>query len=495
MIQGSSHEFLDAVKVNGNRVRALGIQKGPPAVLCLWRPAGEGGAATFDARELAGRTVKVSDRKLVSLVLAVFSSFQPPVRPPVIVTGDSFDAEAGRVFPGGELVGRSVAVADFSGVSRLMFKLLYPELLFTTLNVSQLVVSESSLHGEPVTCVALETIFYGLETHRDETNDRMVATLLKRVDMSRLRELEVRFGAKLFDVSEHAAREKDEGYRKVEDTMMRAGRAFIDRPMLSDVLVPPPGRLVDPRDSITGTMVVNMRDMRDISKKQNVKIEPGAMFMFRVGSYPERPWYVHEVFDGRVVLAPWMPVVLGRRVDYLGKNATDRDVKAVRGPVESLLSGSPAPEAGQLVGDPEKNVFGELHATRSGTWAVLGEDPNGAPSRDPLVRRMAEQARRNAGGRFQHMCYNRPEVVTEALCQATGGVWDRPCTRDHECPYFSSDARGGCVDGFCEMPLGVENAAFTKPVGVPVCTNCGPRARDPLRCCDELVDPRYAWET
>lgn len=493
MNQGSAHEFLDAMKVHGNHVRALGIQKGVPAVLCLWRPMGENGFATFDARELAGRTVRVADRKLVSLVMAVFSSFQPPVRPPIIVTGESFDAEAGRVFPGGELVGRNVAVADFSGVSRLMFKLLYPELLFTTMNASQLLFSENVLSGTPVTCVSLETIFYGPKTFGNK--ELLVDTLLKRVDMTRLRELEVRFGVTLFDVAEHAARRKDEGYKRVEDSLMQAGRAYVDRPMLSDVLVPPPGRLDDPRDNITGTMTVNMRDMRDVSKKQNVKIEPGAMFMFRVGSYPERPWYVHEVFAGEVVLAPWMPVVLGRRVDYIGKNSAEREIKAVRGPVETLLQGSPEPAAGQLVGDPEKNVYGELYATRSGTWAVLGENPNGSPSQDPMVRRMAEQARRNAGGRFQHMCYNRPEVATEALCQATGGVWDRPCTRDHECPYFSSDARGGCVDGFCEMPLGVDNVAFTKPRGVPVCTNCGPYAKDPLRCCDELSDPKYAWST
>ena len=83
--------------------------------------------------------------------------------------------------------------------------------------------------------------------------------------------------------------------------------------------------------------------------------------------------------------------------------------------------------------------------------------------------------------------------MTREACESAGGVWDRPCTRDHECPYFSRDARGGCVDGFCEMPLGVENAAFTAARGDPVCTNCGPRSADPVRCCASLASPEYAW--
>jgi hypothetical protein len=58
-----------------------------------------------------------------------------------------------------------------------------------------------------------------------------------------------------------------------------------------------------------------------------------------------------------------MHVVLGCRVDCIGKNAVNRDVKAVRGPVELVLGASPGPKAGQLVGDPEKIVYGELYAT------------------------------------------------------------------------------------------------------------------------------------
>ena len=56
-------------------------------------------------------------------------------------------------------------------------------------------------------------------------------------------------------------------------------------------------------------------------------------------------------------------------------------------------------------------------------------------------------------------------LATRTVCKQKGGVWDRPCQRDEECPFFramETDVggavyRGGCNGGgYCEMPISVK---------------------------------------
>ena len=490
--EGSVHEFKEELLVNGSAVRAVGVAKGPPFVLCVWGGPGGDGGLTFDARALAGRRVLVRDPKLVPVVVSLFASFNPPIRPPIIVGSGDHEARAARVSPGGALAGRDARVADFSSVSREIFRVVHPEFLFESLTASTILYSEEALSGSRVTCVALETVFW---TTPGADSEAVAKIVRERCDLRRMRELEVRFGARLHDHSEQVARSVDSRFLRMEGLMLEGGRAYVETPGKAAVLVPPPGELQDPRDYARGTMRVSDREMESVSRSQGVDVEPGAAFMFRIGSYPERAWYVHEVFDGGVVLAPWMPVRLGRRADHIGLEVGGRSVRAVVGDVERVHSSSPDLVPGASVGDAEKGVFGELYKTKGGSWAVIGERPDGFPAIDPGVRRAARQSRMGSGERFDYACHNGGGEATREACEAAGGVWDRPCTRDHECPFFSKDARGGCIDGYCEMPLGVDNLAFTIPSGEPVCENCGPGSPDPVRCCDYLREPRYAWGT
>jgi hypothetical protein len=61
-------------------------------------------------------------------------------------------------------------------------------------------------------------------------------------------------------------------------------------------------------------------------------------------------------------------------------------------------------------------------------------------------------------------CSSDPTVPTRTLCEARkdGGVWDRPCEHDLDCPYFeAASGRGGCLGGgMCEVPLGVRRVGF-----------------------------------
>lgn len=63
-------------------------------------------------------------------------------------------------------------------------------------------------------------------------------------------------------------------------------------------------------------------------------------------------------------------------------------------------------------------------------------------------------------------CVGRPHVLQRVLCEREGGVWDRPCQADTECPFFKSNRnydnhRGGCTaGGQCELPMGLTPRGF-----------------------------------
>lgn len=355
--------------------------------------------------------------------------------------------------------------------------------------------------GPSVTWVALETVLWGArELERSAAGLAGLEEALRaRGDLDRLRELEVRFGCRLFAAAERAATARDRGWAAAERRMLASGSGYVEsgEDPAGGLLASPPGRLAEPWDHVRGPMVLDAAAVRRLEREQGRVAVPGAAFVLRVGSYPPRPWYVEPGEReggglGGAVLVPWQAVRLGRGTDVLGEDADGRTIRAVRGDVESVHPAGPAPSEGALVGDVEQGVWGELRRTARGAWLVLGEPPNGRPPAEPALREMVAGARWSERGRLDFSCYNRPRELTRGACEARGGVWDRPCTRDHECPYFSADARGGCVRGFCEMPLGVNNIAFTVPEGRPVCRSCPPE--DP-RCCGPgaRVAGDFAW--
>ena len=42
--------------------------------------------------------------------------------------------------------------------------------------------------------------------------------------------------------------------------------------------------------------------------------------------------------------------------------------------------------------------------------------------------------------------------------------WDSRCVRNNECPFYmrNGDYKGGCINGYCEMPLGVKQISYKK---------------------------------
>jgi hypothetical protein len=96
-----------------------------------------------------------------------------------------------------------------------------------------------------------------------------------------------------------------------------------------------------------------------------------------------------------------------------------------------------------------------------------------------------------------YKCVGKPDLINREQCDRGGGIWDRPCVKNEECPFFQANRtyrnyRGGCIDGSCEMPLGVQRIAFrghgTKDAAI--CHGCP--IGNPL-CCAEQVRPDYAF--
>ena len=96
------------------------------------------------------------------------------------------------------------------------------------------------------------------------------------------------------------------------------------------------------------------------------------------------------------------------------------------------------------------------------------------------------------------------------------GIWDKPCKKDDECPYFKENknyenTRGKCLEsGYCELPLNMEAIGYHyyKNDTKPLCYNCNSNkfniASTLNTCCDEQNDkekypylkgPDYSFES
>lgn len=106
-----------------------------------------------------------------------------------------------------------------------------------------------------------------------------------------------------------------------------------------------------------------------------------------------------------------------------------------------------------------------------------------------------------------YKCFGDLKLENKAECEsaydAVGapkpdgpGVWDRPCFRDEDCPFWNEQSaaigRGGCARGACEMAVGATATGFRKYSGTPFCYGCDD-ASD-ARCCERQGDaPDYAF--
>lgn len=117
-----------------------------------------------------------------------------------------------------------------------------------------------------------------------------------------------------------------------------------------------------------------------------------------------------------------------------------------------------------------------------------------------------------------YRCYDHPEIQSKGLCDSLYNhrgepkvkktYWDKACEKNTDCPFYQKNKnyanyRGGCIDGMCEMPIGVKQVSYRKydPDSKPLCHGC----INPLNaaCCEDqknkakyphLKSPDYAFE-
>ena len=119
-------------------------------------------------------------------------------------------------------------------------------------------------------------------------------------------------------------------------------------------------------------------------------------------------------------------------------------------------------------------------------------------------------------------CFFKKNVDNKILCESVDengtGVWDKSCIYDEDCPYFKRNrnypnSRGGCKDGYCEMPINLKRFGYKQindaKVDDIICYNCKKDSNKSCiglncnKCCEEQKDkkkypnlnsPDYAFE-
>lgn len=114
-----------------------------------------------------------------------------------------------------------------------------------------------------------------------------------------------------------------------------------------------------------------------------------------------------------------------------------------------------------------------------------------------------------------YMCVTDSTIKNKYACESArdafgrpkpGGadVWDAPCKNNTDCPFFQANTnhknyRGGCISGYCEMPLGVQRVGYRKYArdesSYPLCHGCDDTVTAQKQCCaSQQPSPNYAFE-
>ena len=109
----------------------------------------------------------------------------------------------------------------------------------------------------------------------------------------------------------------------------------------------------------------------------------------------------------------------------------------------------------------------------------------------------------------EYECYGDSTIRLKELCESpydpSGKImktkityWDKRCVTNDECPFYQANKNyknysGGCIDGHCQMPIGVKSLSFRQydKSSKPLCYNC--KQPNDYSCCDEQENPDYAF--
>lgn len=173
-------------------------------------------------------------------------------------------------------------------------------------------------------------------------------------------------------------------------------------------------------------------------------------------------WY----YRGRVLRDHVLVSVRGLDMRVDGERMTPRRLSA---PPDGFISGAATELVVMWPDGDDRTTFKAVAEGAGGRWAF----------RLSLPKATVEHGMGTCQKDGARLAHSDP-----VQCVNAGGVWDRPCESDAECPYF--DARrdvGGCVAGTCQLPPGATRGSFRSAADASGVTRMG---------CDPS-DPEYPW--
>lgn len=112
-----------------------------------------------------------------------------------------------------------------------------------------------------------------------------------------------------------------------------------------------------------------------------------------------------------------------------------------------------------------------------------------------LIEKLLKKKKRIDNNKYNFRCYGEKEALNIDDCEISTnlsnkiGKWDRLCKKNSECPFYKKNKnypnnRGGCNDGWCEMPKGIEQISprFYNKKKKPLCYNC--INKNQFKCCN-----------
>lgn len=101
---------------------------------------------------------------------------------------------------------------------------------------------------------------------------------------------------------------------------------------------------------------------------------------------------------------------------------------------------------------------------------------------------------------IKYKCFLK-KGFNDSTCKAydsikgTIGVYDKPCNVNDDCPFYKKNknyenARGGCINGYCEMPVNIERVGYKnyRMANKPFCYGCNRSnclGEECFDCCEE----------
>lgn len=147
-------------------------------------------------------------------------------------------------------------------------------------------------------------------------------------------------------------------------------------------------------------------------------------------------------------------------------------------------------------------LSGQIRGEQNGLYRVLS-----VSHKQSVLLKLDDSDKKNINksqsNEIGYSCYNNPSIKSKTACSSpydelgnikhTKTYWDKPCENHTDCPFYQANKnyknyRGGCIDGRCEFPVGVEAVSYRlfDEKSKPVCHNCN--VEESPFCCQEQKD-------